>query len=360
MANWCTIESDPGVFTELIQEFGVKGLQVEELYSMDDESFAQISPVHGLIFLFKWQREEDNRPTLLDPNSHGIFFANQVINNACATQAILSILLNAESSVQLGDTLTNFKAFTKEFSAEMKGEAINNSPDIQKAHNSFARPEHFVEYDKSGSAGDEDTFHFIAYLPINGTLYELDGLKEGPVSLGKCESDASWLSQIRPHINERINRYSAKEIRFNLMAIINDRRDVYRGKADFHEQRASVASRALAAIAGGDAAMTDVDAAGDQFKDVREAAESKDSATLEEMKNLDELKAADFSKKLAAAQEKFDRWKVDNIRRKHNYIPFIVKILKILAKKKQLQKLIKRAEEKRLQKVADLKASKKK
>lgn len=39
------------------------------------------------------------------------------------------------------------------------------------------------EFDEKASKKD-DVFHFVGYLPIDNRLYELDGLKDGPVDLG--------------------------------------------------------------------------------------------------------------------------------------------------------------------------------
>lgn len=61
------------------------------------------------------------------------------------------------------------------------------------------------EFDKQPQKKDGDVFHFVAYLPIQGRLYELDGLKEGPIDLGKCDQ-GNWLASVKPILDKRIQR----------------------------------------------------------------------------------------------------------------------------------------------------------
>ena len=125
--GWCTIESDPGVFTNLVESFGVRGAEFAELWSLDDDSLRSLvsnyGDVYGLIFLFKWQASADDNsgdkndagganngggegsgsggePLTGEDVPPGIFFAMQVNQNYCATQFMLLILLNLEGGVE--------------------------------------------------------------------------------------------------------------------------------------------------------------------------------------------------------------------------------------------------------------------
>lgn len=77
--DWSTIESDPGVFTELIRGFGVDNVQVEELYTLDFDQLNDFKPIYGLIFLFKYRPGEESDGKL-DFNNKDVYFSQQVIS----------------------------------------------------------------------------------------------------------------------------------------------------------------------------------------------------------------------------------------------------------------------------------------
>jgi len=222
--SWTTIESDPGVFTQLIKEMGVEEILVEEIYDLSEESLETLKPVYGLIFLFNWVKND--APVDMD-SINNMFFAKQKVQNACATQAILSILLN-RSEIKLGTELENFKEITKDLDPTMKGFAIGENDHIRKVHNSFKTQEPF-ESDERLATSKDDVFHFISYVPVNGSLMEIDGLKEGPVNHGEC-TEENWLSKVKPVIEKRIAQYQTSEIRFNLMAVTKDPLEEYQNE----------------------------------------------------------------------------------------------------------------------------------
>ncbi|KAL8738797.1 MAG: hypothetical protein Q9181_000475 [Wetmoreana brouardii] len=247
-AGWNTIESDAGVFTYLVDNLGVKDVQVEELVSLDAAYLRQRGPVYGVIFLFKYPTGEKRHETPLDGTydyeaAENGFFAAQTIQNACGTQALLSVLLNKGESIRIGPKLQEFKDFTGAFPADvrtkarvmylicgkltacaqLRGEALSNSELIRDVHNSFARASPFADEAQRLATEEDDVYHFIAYTSMNGKLYEIDGLKPAPISHGSCSSD-EFPDKIIPVLQRRIEQYPAQEIRFNLMAIVRDLR----------------------------------------------------------------------------------------------------------------------------------------
>uniref|UniRef100_A0A5G2R8I4 Ubiquitin carboxyl-terminal hydrolase n=1 Tax=Sus scrofa TaxID=9823 RepID=A0A5G2R8I4_PIG len=308
--EWCLMESDPGVFTELIKGFGCRGAQVEEIWSLEPENFEKLKPVHGLIFLFKWQPGEEPAGSVVqDSRLDTIFFAKQVINNACATQAIVSVLLNCtHQDVHLGETLSEFKEFSQSFDAAMKGLALSNS-DRRRVFSKYCFFLClFVSHFFSFPLKEEDAFHFVSYVPVNGRLYELDGLREGPIDLGACNQD-DWISAVRPVIEKRIQKYSEGEIRFNLMAIVSDRKMIY-------EQKIAELQRQLA-----EEEPMDTDQGSNMLSAIQSEVAKNQMLIEEEV-------------------QKLKRYKIENIRRKHNYLPFIMELLKTLAEHQQLIPLV--------------------
>jgi ubiquitin carboxyl-terminal hydrolase L5 len=98
---------------------------------------------------------------------------------------------------------------------------------------------------------EEETYHFIGYVPAYGKVWELDGLKSGPLEVGELPlhapapnmpssssapgtqppseeaQNSDWMSIVRPALRMKMEKYggsatSGTNIRFSLLAIVDD------------------------------------------------------------------------------------------------------------------------------------------
>lgn len=120
--EWLELESDPGVFSLLVEDYGVRGVKVEEIYDISQQFE---SKVFGFLFLFRYEVTDSRRARkkardVYEMDSYimnaevvnKMFYAHQIITNSCATHALLSVLLNCQD-VNIGPSLTKLKDFTQ-------------------------------------------------------------------------------------------------------------------------------------------------------------------------------------------------------------------------------------------------------
>ena len=197
-------------------------MQVDEVVDLDSLE-SNTDQVYGLIFLFKYMRNNGYTPQVLSHWDDDLFFAKQVVNNACATQAILGVLMNNSDKIDIGETLKELKSFSNGMDPYTRGMCISNSEKIKIEHNKFSRPEPFI-FTKTKVAEDgDDVFHFVAYIHFKNSIYEIDGLREGPILIKENVKNEEWIKNVKPEIINRINLYSSNEIKFNLLAIVPNR-----------------------------------------------------------------------------------------------------------------------------------------
>ncbi|KAM7535165.1 hypothetical protein Aperf_G00000090940 [Anoplocephala perfoliata] len=375
--EWLELESDPGLFTLLVEDLGVRGVQVDEIYEL---SKVPADPVFGFIFLFRWQQNEkrhnsrrssrggttslnnsqsssvgvesslqflnlppgdnsslsnanninvtsqhslngispDRRKVKteflaesgLDARNPDVFFAHQVVPNSCATHSLLSILMNTfHSGVDLGPLLSEFRRATASLSPSLRGLAIGYMPPLMEAHNRHARQQTSVSHclppscdeitsamvvrsaveaaQKAGLAecengtngsdgglaavddtpgvvassttGDAgDTFHFVCFLPVGRYLYELDGLKQEPINHGLLEDPITHNGWTRQCLDLLKQRMRDQDVRYNLMAVVPDRRMALTSRLDNLEKNRSILEKTIQQLSTSNATAVQV------------------------------------------------------------------------------------------------------
>ncbi|KFY26137.1 hypothetical protein V491_01456 [Pseudogymnoascus sp. VKM F-3775] len=231
--GWCEVESEPAFFNVILRHLGVTSIKVQEVFSLDDEMLNFLpKPIHGLIFLFRFEEDDPAMQEATCPDN--IWFANQTTSNACATIALLNIAMNTRG-VDLGPTLNALKDFSMPLTPALRGYTVGNHDYLRKIHNSFSRKMDMLNSDlflsndvtskaklpgKTGKNDEQEEagFHFISLVPIDGKLWKLDGLERQPMKLGEYVGD-DWMSLARSIIEKRMQKYDGDQFQFSLLAL---------------------------------------------------------------------------------------------------------------------------------------------
>ena len=195
-------------------------------------------------------------------NEEGGSFAHEVqtIDNACASVALLNTIMNVPN-VRLGPELQQFKDSTHSLDTSLRGHALGKNSFIRSIHNSFSKRMDHLNADlclenaasaptpkatkaKKGSkktpqrkkkVEQENGFHFVAFVPLGGKAWELDGMKSKPRHLGTYRSDPSpisdltkpgsfgegseWTSCVAPEIQARMIEHQEFAVAFSLLGL---------------------------------------------------------------------------------------------------------------------------------------------
>jgi ubiquitin carboxyl-terminal hydrolase L5 len=146
-----------------------------------------------------------------EEQSKTIWFMNQTVDSACATLALLNIVMNAPG-LDVGERLQRIKEATKDMSPGWRGHTLGEDRFIRATHNAFGRRIDVLTADKcleqkaqqratrprkvpkkatpkkktTRRKPDTDSAnHYVAFIPADGCLWQLDGLCNQPVKIRK-------------------------------------------------------------------------------------------------------------------------------------------------------------------------------
>ncbi|KAL9540226.1 hypothetical protein MBANPS3_009806 [Mucor bainieri] len=226
--KWALIPSDPAIFQDMIQQYGIDEAQAEEVFALEflDES-KDNTDLHGLILISGYVEESlpvgFERP---DPLASDIVFTAQLVTNACATLALLAILFNA--NINKGPIINHFLEFTEDFSPIDRGMCLASSHEIRAIHDAYASNANHLAEDVMMDVAkvhdnadcelvDAENYHYVSYIYKNGYVWELDGLKSQPLRVAQCTHE-NWIAVVKPILQERMQ----DRVDVSLLAITRD------------------------------------------------------------------------------------------------------------------------------------------
>jgi len=182
---WVPIESDPDIMTQLIHlltKSEKKSLiDVPIIEGAEEMGLFLDHKVEAFIFLYTINEKTESNQVgeLLTECPSGLFHMKQVNKNACGTVALFHSTLNSSAEHSPDSIMGQFETKARPQDYLTRGASFSETAQIKELHEKFAT---FGQSNlPSGEELNNVSFHYVAIVPFQGHVYELDGRRPFPV-----------------------------------------------------------------------------------------------------------------------------------------------------------------------------------
>lgn len=195
--KWLPLEANPQVMEDFLRPLGFPpAAGFHDVYGLDDELLAMVpQPVLALLLLFPadneheaLKKEEEEKVRQRGQSvSPDVWFTLQTVGNACGTIGLLHAVANNADGLRLapGSYLHRFLQKTRDMQPTERAKYLEEDNELEEAHSTAA-----TEGDTAApQISDAVDFHFIAFVCVDGGLYELDGSRPFPIHHGPSSKE---------------------------------------------------------------------------------------------------------------------------------------------------------------------------
>ncbi|KAF3767892.1 cysteine proteinase [Cryphonectria parasitica EP155] len=225
------LEANPELMTNLLHTLGLSPeLAMHDVYSLTDRDLLSFipGPAHALLLVFPVNAAYTSHRLAEDatlPEYHGkgenepVVWFRQTIRNACGLMGLLHATANgsARAKVEPGSDLDKLLKEAVSLDPIERTKLLETSQSLARAHYSAASQGDTA----APQATDDVDLHYVCFVKTDdGTLWELDGNRKGPLDRGKLESDEDVLSEKALTLGpRRFFEWGGEDIRFNAVAL---------------------------------------------------------------------------------------------------------------------------------------------
>ncbi|KAJ5721063.1 Ubiquitin carboxyl-terminal hydrolase isozyme L3 [Penicillium malachiteum] len=200
------LENNPEVMSHLVHQLGLpETLGFTDVFSIEDPDLLAFipRPSHALLLVFPVSKtyethriEEDS--SLQEYTGHGpsepVTWFKQTIRNACGLIGLLHAVSNGEPRKHVipGSDLDVLLRQAQDLQPAKRADLLYESKALESAHADAAK----LGDTAAPEAEDSVDLHFVAFVKgADGTLWELDGRRKGPLARGVLGDEEDALSE---------------------------------------------------------------------------------------------------------------------------------------------------------------------